>query len=63
MCESGETSVLLYKVVADTRMLFLDSTVRFYMELLKETKKFEDKINDVDYNDEGKITSMTLLRE
>ncbi len=63
MCESEDASAKLYKTVGDTRMLFLDSTVRFYMELLKETKKFEDKINDVDYNPEGKIISMTLIRE
>jgi hypothetical protein len=62
-CESAETSVVVYKLVNDTKEAHLEINIRQYMEMLEQTKSCDDDIDEIIYNDDGKITSIAFVRE
>ncbi len=63
LCESGESSVRLYKNIAETRVLYMDTTVRAYMDFLREIGSYQERIDAVEYNVDGKISSIYQIRE
>jgi len=63
MCESGNASMMVYKEIAETRFLYLDSSIRYYMDILPEMDSYKERIDQVDYNEDGKITRIIQTRE
>ncbi|MFC2129507.1 hypothetical protein ACFLQX_01870 [Bacteroidota bacterium] len=62
MCESAETQVTIYGETWDVRALLFEMSIREYLSILEETMRYEDEIEEVSYNDEGKIMSIILSR-
>ncbi|MFC2129506.1 hypothetical protein ACFLQX_01865 [Bacteroidota bacterium] len=62
MCESGEIPVLIYLEGDEPRTLISELGIREYMSFLEATEFYGDRIDDVSYNDDGKITSILLSR-
>ena len=63
MCESGETPLIIYQYEDETKAVILNASIREYMEILNETELYEDDIDELTYNDDGKIMFIELMRE
>jgi hypothetical protein len=63
MCESGESSVRVYKNISETRILYMDTTVRAYMDFLREIGSYQERIDALEYNVDGKIMTFYQIRD
>jgi len=61
MCESGEIPVMLMIKLPEPELLYVG--IREYMLILTEDKIYEDRIDYIEYSDEGKIIEMNIVRE
>ena len=54
--------IIIYQE-ADIKDYDKPTTIKKYLEYLKDQQKNPNKVNDVKYNDNGKITELELLKK